>query len=208
MGQGEEAQDQRERPSKTSRDSGKHPRLAPLLLLLLLLPYSEHEDEKVSGELWQAARGGRLQAPQGADRAAGIATGQAGHDGLGHSGPQTALIMCVLEDFRAGVKLLLSEGTFIGATTGLGGFSALSTAAVVGFAKLVKILLSHGASIDLATVLDGSTAPHPSLAHSPHIAAPSFQRCSNAVQLRGRTPRKISSIVKIIQNEPASCESS
>ena len=63
---------------------------------------------------------------------------------------QTALIMCIVRDFRAGVKLLLSEGASIDATTGLGGFTALFTAAQKGFAKLVRILLSHGASIDLA----------------------------------------------------------
>ena len=62
----------------------------------------------------------------------------------------TALIMCVFGDFRAGVKLLLSEGASIDATTGLGGFTALFIAAQLGFAKLVRILLSHGASIDLA----------------------------------------------------------
>ena len=64
---------------------------------------------------------------------------------------QTALTMCIFEDFRAGVKLLLSEGASIDATTGLGGFTALYVAAQFGFAKLVRILLSHGASIDLAT---------------------------------------------------------
>ena len=35
----------------------------------------------------------------------------------------TALIMCVLADFRAGVKLLLSEGASIDATTGLDGYT-------------------------------------------------------------------------------------
>ena len=63
----------------------------------------------------------------------------------------TALIMCIFEDFRAGVKLLLSEGARIDATTGLGSYTALIVAAQEGFAKLVRILLSHGASIDLAT---------------------------------------------------------
>jgi ankyrin repeat protein len=59
-------------------------------------------------------------------------------------------------DFRAGVKLLLSEGASINATTGLHGFTPLLTAAQFGFAKLVRILLSHGASIDL-TENEGST---------------------------------------------------
>ena len=62
----------------------------------------------------------------------------------------TALIMCIERDFRAGVKLLLSEGASIDATTGLGGFTALNVAAQFGFAKLVKILQSLGVSIDLA----------------------------------------------------------
>ena len=63
----------------------------------------------------------------------------------------TALIICIDIDFRAGVKLLLSEGASIDATTGLGGFTALYVAAQFGFAKLVRILMSHSASIDLAT---------------------------------------------------------
>ena len=67
---------------------------------------------------------------------------------------ETALIMCIFGDFRAGVKLLLSEGASIDATTGLHGFTALFIAAQEGFAKLVRILLSHGASIDLASTQD------------------------------------------------------
>ena len=62
----------------------------------------------------------------------------------------TTLIMCIEGDFRACVKLLLSEGASIDATSGLGGFTALIVAAQFGFAKLVRILLSHSASIDLA----------------------------------------------------------
>ena len=69
----------------------------------------------------------------------------------------TALIKCIERDFRAGVKLLLSEGASIDATSGLHGFTALLTAAEEGFAKLVRILLSHGASIDLANN-NGATA--------------------------------------------------
>ena len=77
-----------------------------------------------------SAREGRRQAPQGAERAAGK---------LDTPDPtsqdhETALIMCIEEDFRAGVKLLLSEGASIDATTGLHGFTALFAAAGNGFA--------------------------------------------------------------------------
>jgi len=71
----------------------------------------------------------------------------------------TALTMCCEINFREGVKLLLSEGARVNATTGLRGYTALYTAAQFGFAKLVRILLAHGASIDLADN-EGATALH------------------------------------------------